>query len=109
MSFHTFPLPEDRCVSLLSETFGKRMPEADTKKDLEALHINVQGVMRLRSLADLCGLRVKVMTYRSEKGRSNANPASPLGTRSVIAATHPGVWLAETRNVRDLCHLKASA
>jgi hypothetical protein len=49
VSFHTFSLPEDRCVRLLLKILGKRMPEDEIKDVLEALHINVQVVMHLRS------------------------------------------------------------
>jgi hypothetical protein len=80
------------------ENLGKYMAEAEIK-ELEALHINVQAIMQLRSkrrdqdsekdrpltphfivsvargpdvakvrsLADLCGLRVKVETHRVPK------------------------------------------
>jgi hypothetical protein len=48
-SFHTFSLPEDRCVRLWLKNLSKRMPEAEIRKELEALHINVQAVMQLRS------------------------------------------------------------
>jgi hypothetical protein len=47
VSFHTFSLPQDRCVRLL-KNLGKRMPEAEIKGELEALHIHVQAVMQLR-------------------------------------------------------------
>jgi hypothetical protein len=49
VSFHTFSLPEDRCVRLLLKNFGKRIPEAEIKGELEALRIHVQAVMQLRS------------------------------------------------------------
>jgi hypothetical protein len=49
VSFHNFSLPEDRCLRLLLKNLGKRMPEAEIPKELEALHINVQAVMQLRS------------------------------------------------------------
>jgi hypothetical protein len=100
VSFHTFSLPEDRCVRLLLKNLRKRMPEAEIKEELEALHISVQGVMqlrskrrdqdpekdrpltphfivlvargpevaKLRSLTELCGLRVQVETYVAPKG-----------------------------------------
>jgi hypothetical protein len=93
-SFHTFSLPEDRCVLLLLKNLGKRMAEAEINGELEALRIHVQAVMQLRSrrldqdvvkdrpltphfivsvarcpdvanvrsLTELCGLRVKVET-----------------------------------------------
>jgi hypothetical protein len=49
VSFHTFPLSEDRCVRLLLKNVGKRMPEAEIKEELQALTISVQEVMQLRS------------------------------------------------------------
>jgi hypothetical protein len=49
VSFHTFSLREERCVSLLLKNSGKRMPEAEIKEELEALHIRVQAVRQLRS------------------------------------------------------------
>jgi hypothetical protein len=49
VSFHTFSLPEDRCVRLLLKNVGKRMPEDEIREELEALRINVQAVMQLRS------------------------------------------------------------
>jgi hypothetical protein len=42
VSFHTFSLPEDRCVR-------KRMPEKEIREVLETLHIQVQAVMQLHS------------------------------------------------------------
>jgi hypothetical protein len=100
VSFHTFSLPEDRCVRLLLKNLGKRMPEAEIKGEIEALRIHVQAVMQLRSrlrdqdiekdrpltpnfivsvarrldvakvrsLTELCGLRVQVETYNAPKG-----------------------------------------
>jgi hypothetical protein len=41
VSFHTFSVPEDRCVRLLLKNLDKRMPEAEIKGELEALHIHV--------------------------------------------------------------------
>jgi hypothetical protein len=49
VSFHTFSLPDDRCVGLLLKNLFKRMPEAEMKEELEALHVSVQAVMQLRS------------------------------------------------------------
>jgi hypothetical protein len=82
VSFHNFSLPEDRYVCLLLKNSGKRMPEAEIKIELEALHINVQAVMQLRSKHRdqnpekdrpltphyLCGLLVKLETYTAPKG-----------------------------------------
>ena len=49
MSFHTFSLPEDRCVRLHVKNLGKGMPESAVREELESLKIRVQGVMQLRS------------------------------------------------------------
>jgi hypothetical protein len=87
-------------VRLLLKKLGKRMPETEIKEELEALHIQVQAVMQLRSqrrdqdaeedrpltphlivsvardpdvakvrsLTELCFLRIKVETYNAPKG-----------------------------------------
>jgi hypothetical protein len=49
VSFHTFMLPEDRCVRLLVKNLGKVMPESVVREELELLDIHVQGVTQLRS------------------------------------------------------------
>jgi hypothetical protein len=49
VNFHTFMLPEDRCVRLLVKNLGRGMPESVVQEDLEFLNIHVQGVMKLRS------------------------------------------------------------
>jgi hypothetical protein len=49
VTFHTFSLPENRCVRLLVKTLGRHMPESVVREELEALGISVQGVMKLRS------------------------------------------------------------
>ena len=49
VTFHTFSLPEDRCVRLLVKNLGRQMPESVVREELEALGIRVQGVMQLRS------------------------------------------------------------
>ena len=99
VTFHTFSLPEDRCVRLLVKNLGRQMPESVVREELEALGIRVQGVMQLRSgrrnqdtacdrpptphfvvsvargpevqkvrsLSELCGLRVSVETYVAPK------------------------------------------
>jgi hypothetical protein len=53
-------------------------------------------VAKVRSLTEICGLRVQVEANVAQKGRFNANAASASGTRSVTAATHPGAWHSET-------------
>ena len=42
--FHTFTLPEDRCVRLLVNNLGRGMPESVVREELESLNIRVQGV-----------------------------------------------------------------
>ena len=49
VSFHTFTLPEDRCVRLLVKNMGRGMPESVVREKLESLNICVQGVTQLRS------------------------------------------------------------
>jgi hypothetical protein len=49
VSFHTFTLPEDRCVRLLVKNLGRGMPESVVREKLESLNIRVQGVTQLRS------------------------------------------------------------
>ena len=46
MSFHTFSLPEDRCVRLLFKNLGRHMPEDVVREELENLGICVQGVLQ---------------------------------------------------------------
>jgi len=41
VSFHTFSLPEDRCVRLLVKNLGKGMPESAVREELESLNIRV--------------------------------------------------------------------
>ena len=48
VSYHTYWIPEDRCVRLLIKNLG-RMPESDMLEDLGSLDIHVQGVMQIRS------------------------------------------------------------
>ena len=49
VSFHTFTLPEDRCVRLLVKNLGRGMPESVVREKLESLNIRVQGVTQMRS------------------------------------------------------------
>jgi hypothetical protein len=49
VSFHTFSLPEDRCIRLLLKNLGKHMPEGVGREELDTLGIHVQGVLQLRS------------------------------------------------------------
>jgi hypothetical protein len=49
MCFHTFSLPEDRCVRLLLKNLGKHMPESVVREEVESLRFHVLGVLQLRS------------------------------------------------------------
>jgi len=49
VSFHTFTLPENRCVRLLVKNLGRGMTESVVREELESLKILVQGVTQLRS------------------------------------------------------------
>jgi hypothetical protein len=44
VSFHTFSLPEHRCVRLLLKNLFKRMPETEIRQKLKVLHIQLQAV-----------------------------------------------------------------
>ena len=48
MSFHTFTLPEQRCLRLTVKNLRRGMPERDVREELVALDIHVQAVMQLR-------------------------------------------------------------
>ena len=48
VTFHTYSLPEDRCVRLLIKNLG-RMPDSVVLGELRSLDIHVQGVMQLGS------------------------------------------------------------
>ena len=45
VSFHTFTLPENRCLRLMVKNVGRGMPESVVWEDLEALDIYVQAVI----------------------------------------------------------------
>jgi hypothetical protein len=111
VSFHTFSLPEERCVRRLVKNLGKGMPESVVREELEALNIRVQGVTllrsgrrdqdpiknrpptahfiisvargpevsRVRSVTELCGLRVTVETYVAPKGPLQCKRCQPFG------------------------------
>lgn len=49
VSFHTFSLPEDRCVRLLVKNPGRNMPEDVVREEMENLGICAQGVLQIRS------------------------------------------------------------
>jgi hypothetical protein len=63
VSFHTFSLPEDREVRLLTKNLGRQMPESVVREELESLGMCVQGVIKLRSRrSDLDASKVRRLT-----------------------------------------------
>jgi methyl coenzyme M reductase subunit C-like uncharacterized protein (methanogenesis marker protein 7) len=88
-SVHTFSLPEDRCVRLLLKNLGKRMPKAEIREELEALHINVQAVMQLRS-----------------KRRDHDFKNDPPLTAHLILSAALGPDVVKVRRVIDTCGLR---
>jgi hypothetical protein len=89
VNFHTFSLPEDRCVRLLLKNLGKRIPEAEIREELEALHKNVHAVMQLRS---------KRRDQDPEKDR-------PLTPHFIVSVAR-GPDVAKARSLTDLCGLR---
>jgi len=101
VSFHTFTIPENRCVRLPVKNLGRGMPESFVREELEFLNIFVQGVtqlgsgrrdqdpvkdctptrhfnvsvarvpevLKVRSLTELCCVRVSVESYVDPKGQ----------------------------------------
>ena len=49
VTFHTFSLPEDRCIRVLVKILGRQMHQSVVREELETLGISVQDVMQLRS------------------------------------------------------------
>jgi hypothetical protein len=90
-SFHTFSLPEVRCVRLLVNNLGKRMPESVVREELESLNIRVQGVMQLRS------------------GRRDQDPAQDrLPTLHFIISPARGLEVSRVRSLTELCGLRVT-
>jgi hypothetical protein len=91
VSFHTFSLPEDRCVRLLLKNFGKHMPESVVREELETLGIHVQGVLQLRS------------------GRHDQDVAPALTlTPHFIVSVARGAEAQKVRTLTELCGLRVS-
>ena len=90
-SFHTFSLPEDRCVRLLVKTPSKHMPEDVVRAELENLGICFQGALQLRS------------------GRRDqeADKARPL-TSHLIVSFARGPEVTKVRSLTELCVLRVS-
>jgi hypothetical protein len=109
-------------VRQLLKNLGKRMLETEIREELEALHIQVQAVMQLRSRRrdqdaekyraltphfivsvvrgpDVAKVRSLTKLCGSkwrrttlQKDLCSENAVSTSGTRSVAVAMHPGAW-----------------
>jgi hypothetical protein len=90
VSFHTFSLPEDRCVRLLVKNLGKRMPESVVREELEALNIRAQGVTKLRS------------------GRRDQDPTKDRPSAHFIISVARGPEVSRVRSVIELCGLRVT-
>jgi hypothetical protein len=75
-------------VRLLLKELDKRMPEAEIREELEALHINVQAVMQLRS-------------RRRDQDPEKDRPLIP----QFIVWVARGPDVANVRTLTDLCGL----
>jgi hypothetical protein len=90
-SFHTFTLPEDRCVGLLVKNLGRGMPESVVREELETLNIRVQGVMQLRS------------------GHRDQHPAKDRPpTPHFIISVACGPEVSKVLSLTELCGLRVS-
>ena len=91
VSFHTFLLPEDRCVRLLIKNVGKRMPETVVREELEVLGICVQGILQLRS-------------GRRDQDPEKDRPATP----HFIVSEARGPDVTRVRAITQLCGRRVS-
>jgi hypothetical protein len=91
VSFHTFTLPEDRCVRLLVKNLCRGMLESVVREELETLNIRVQGVMQLRS------------------GRRDQDPPKDRPpTPHFIVSVARGPEMSGVRSPTELCGLRLS-
>jgi len=91
VSFHTFTLPEDRCVRLLVKNLGRSMPESVVGEELESVNIRVQGVTQLRS-------------GRRDQDPSKDRPPTP----HFIVSVARGPEVSKVRSLTELCGLRVS-
>jgi hypothetical protein len=84
--FHTFSLPQDRCVRTLVKNLGKNMPEDVVREELEDLGFCVQGFLQLRS------------GHRDEEA-SKARPITP----HFIVSVARGPEVVKRRSLTELC------
>jgi hypothetical protein len=88
VSFHT-SLPEDRCMRLLLKNLSKRMPEAEIKEELQALHMSVQTVMQ----------------FRSNRWDQDPEKDRPLTTYFIVSVAR-GPDVAKVQSLTELCGLR---
>ena len=91
MSFHTFSVPEDRCVRLLINNLDRQRPEDFVREELETLDICVQGVLQLRS-------------RRHDYEDSKASTLTP----HFIASVARGPEVVKLHYLTELCSLRVS-
>jgi hypothetical protein len=91
VTFHTFALPEDRCMRLLIKNLGRHTPEGVLKEELENLGISLQAVLQLRS-------------GHSGQETSNAHPLTP----HFIVSVARGPDMARLRSFTEYCALRVS-
>jgi hypothetical protein len=91
VGFHTFTLPEDRCVRLLVKNLGRGMPESVVREELDALDIYVQGVIQLHS------------------GRRDQDPTKdrPLTPHFIVSAAR-ALEVSKVRSITELYGLRLS-
>jgi hypothetical protein len=91
VTFHTFFLPEDRCVRLLVKKLGRHVPDDVVTEELENLGIYVKGVLQLRS-------------GRREQKVYKGRPLTP----HLIVSVARGPYVAKPRSLTELCGMRVS-
>jgi hypothetical protein len=91
VNFHTFTLPEDRCLRLLVKNLGRGMPESVIREEMGALYIHVQGVMQLRS------------------GRRDQDPTKdhPFIPHFIVSGAR-GPEVSKVRSISEICGTRVS-
>jgi hypothetical protein len=91
VSFHTYSLPEDRCIRLLVKNLGRQMPESVVREELEFISMNVQGVMQLRS-------------PRRNQDLAKDSPR----THHLIVSVARGLEMTKVRSLNEFCGLRVT-
>jgi hypothetical protein len=91
VSFHTFSVPEDRCVRLLVKNLGWHMPGDVVREELENLDICVRGILQLRSA-------------RRDQEDAKARPLTP---HFIVSVTR-GPEVAKVRSLTELSGLRVT-